>query len=321
MRAAQFTHFGDHGVIRVVEVATPVPARGSSEVLVRVATTSVNSVDVAHREGRLRMLAGRRFPQGLGIDLVGTVEALGSRARGFEVGERVWGIRAGASGMKSATGLAASFALVDGRRLAAAPNSLDDAEAAALVTGGYTALRALKDVARVRPGERVLIRGGSGGVGSAAVSIAAALGARVAALASSSSEVFVRGLGATEFFDYASATPAAVGPVDVLLDTVGSDLFAWRRSLAPGGRMVGVAFDSPAGVATIAASTVFGARRIRTFAGEPPPGALAALTRFVEAHHIPAPVHATHSLDDIASAHRAFASGGLRGKLVLTVAT
>ncbi|WP_326966805.1 zinc-binding dehydrogenase [Arthrobacter sp. CG_A4] len=181
-------------------------------------------------------------------------------------------------------------------------------------------MRALRDVARLQPGERVLVRGGTGGVGNAVVQIAAALGARVAVLASPSSGDLVSSLGATEFFDYTTATPASVGKADVIVDTVGTDLLAWRRTLAADGRMVTVAFDSLAGIAAIGRSRVYGSARIRTFAGEPPAGALATLTQFVDKHHIRGLVHNTYPLNDIAEAHRAFAAGGVRGKIAIRIA-
>ncbi|GAA4655700.1 quinone oxidoreductase family protein [Arthrobacter cryoconiti] len=319
MRAAQITRFGDWQAVKVADVPVPVPR--ASEVLVRVAASSINSVDVSHREGQLKILTGRRIPQGLGIDLVGTVESVGTAVRGFSPGERVWGIRAGASGMKNETGLTADFAVVDARRLSRAPESLGDVEAASLVVGGYTALRALKDVARLQPGERVLIRGGTGGVGSAAIQIAAALGARVAVLASASTDRIVRDLGAIDFFDYSTATPASVGKVDVLMDTVGTGLLSWRRTLAPNGRMVGVAFDSLAGLASIGVSSVFASRRIQTFAGQPPAGSLEALGEFLDANGIRGLVHAIYPIEEIAEAHRVFSAGRVRGKIVITAAS
>jgi NADPH:quinone reductase-like Zn-dependent oxidoreductase len=318
MRAAQITRFGDWRVLRVAEVSVPAP--GPGDVLVRVAASSVNSVDRAHREGKMRVLAGRRLPQGVGIDAVGTVESVGAGVTRFRRGDRVWGIRADAASMRSATGLTAELATISEQHVALAPTTLDDAQAAALVVGGYTALRALRDVAHLRSGERVLVRGGAGGVGSAAVQVAAALGARVAVLASARSEAVARGLGAEEFFDHRSTRPGDVGPVDVMLDTVGTELLAWRRTLTPTGRMVGIAFDSPAALASIAMTTIFGTRRIRTFAGGPPAGSLADVTRFVEDNAIHALVHDTFALQDVQAAHHAFQARPLHGKLVITTA-
>jgi len=318
MHTAQITRFGDWRAVHVAE--TTVPDAAAGQVLVRVSASSLNAVDAAHREGRLTVLAGRRLPQGLGIDLVGTIEGIGANVTGLQVGDRVWGIRAGAFSMKGARGLTAEYAVVNASQVARAPESLDDVQAAALVVGGYTSLRALRDVARLQPGERVLVRGGTGGVGSAAVPIAAAMGGRVAVLASARNEDLALGLGAHEFFDYATATPASVGSADVILDTVGSDLLAWRRLLSPGGRMVSVAFDSLAGLVAITASSVFGRGRIRTFAGEPPSGYLNSLSSFVDEHRIRALVHETFPLEHVQDAHRAFTAPGLRGKIVVTTA-
>jgi NADPH:quinone reductase-like Zn-dependent oxidoreductase len=316
MRAAQITRFGDWRVVDVAETAIPEP--GPGQVLVRVNASSINVADVAHREGRLKVFTGRRLPQGLGVDLVGTVERTGAGVSEFSMGDRVWGIRAGAAGMKSAAGPTADFAVIEAHNIAHAPERLDDVQAAALVVGAYTALRALRDVARLQPGERVLIRGGTGAVGGAAVQIAAALGGRVAVLASPRSEQLAHELGAHEYFDYTTASPHAVGPADVVLDTVGTDLSAWRRTLTPTGRMVGVAFDSLAALATIGASTVFLSRRIRMFAGEPPAGTLAGVTRFVDNHGIRALVHDTFPLDRLQDAHHAATTRGLQGKIVIT---
>jgi NADPH:quinone reductase-like Zn-dependent oxidoreductase len=317
MKAAQFDRFGDPRVIRMVDVAIPAP--GARDIVIKITASSVNAVDASHRAGKLGLVAGRRFPQGLGIDAVGTVEAMGGSVSGFAVGERVWAIRAGAGGLRKPTGLASEFAVVDARTVAHAPESLDDIQAAALVVSGYTALRALRDVLNVQPSERVLIRGAAGGVGSAAVSIATAMGGRVAAIASRRTGDLVRTLGARELFDYSTAGPMTVGPSDAIFDTVGTDLSVWRRTLTKRGRMATIAFDSPRVLAAVGMSTVHGPRRIRAFAGEPPAAQLAALSEFVDAHAIQPVVHGTYMLDDIGLAHETFAGRGIAGKLVITM--
>ncbi|GAB3618496.1 NADP-dependent oxidoreductase [Okibacterium endophyticum] len=317
MKSAQFRRFGDPSVIEIADADVPRPDAG--EMLIRVAAMSVNSVDAAHRSGKLGFIAGTRLPQGLGIDAVGTVEKVGAQVDGFAIGERVWAIRSGLAGLRSPTGLASEFAVVDARRVAHAPESLDDIEAAAFVVTGYTALRALRDSLRLRPGDRVVIRGASGGVGSAAVQIAAAMKGRVAGIASEQKSDLVLSLGAVEVFDYASATPSSVGSADAVFDTVGTQLAEWRRIVRRDGRMVTVAVQSPAALATIGLTSVHGSRRIRAFAGEPPAGQLAALTEFVEAHQVRPVVHQTFRLDDIQKAHEVFASRGIAGKLVITV--
>jgi NADPH:quinone reductase-like Zn-dependent oxidoreductase len=317
VKSAQFHRFGGPGVIEIVEA--PVPEVKAGEVLIRVAASSVNAVDASHRAGKLGFVAGRRFPQGLGIDAVGRVEKLGAGVSGLALGERVWAVRAGAAGLRNPTGLASEFAVVDARRVAHAPESLNDIEAAALAVSGYTALRALRDSLHLQPGARVVIRGASGGVGSAAVSIASAMNGHVVGLASEQNADLVRALGAHEVFDYSSATPSTIGQVDLILDTVGTDLSTWRRILRRNGRMATIAFDSPATLITIGLSAIHGSRRIRTFAGEPPQGQLRALTAFVERHAIRPLVHDTFSLDAMQRAHGVFVGRGIAGKLVITV--
>ncbi|RWZ52699.1 NADP-dependent oxidoreductase [Labedella phragmitis] len=317
MKAAQFVRFGDPGVIDVVDAAVPTPGEG--EVLIRVAASSVNAVDASHRSGELGLITRRRFPQGLGVDAVGRIEGVGAGVTGFVKGERVWAMRAGADGLRRSTGLAAEFAVVHSHRVAPAPESLSDAEAAALIVGGYTALRAFRDVLSLRPGSRTLIRGASGGVGSAAVPIAAALGGQVIGVTSRRNGDLVRSLGAQEVFDYATATPSDVGSADVIFDTVGTQLSAWRSALSRNGRMATVAVGSAGALAAVGLSAIHGSRRIRMFAGEPPTGQLAALSAFVDANHIRPVVHETFRIDDIGRAHDRFDRGGVAGKLVIVM--
>lgn len=145
-------------------------------------------------------------------------------------------------------------------------------EAVSLLAGGTTSLTALTDKSRLRPGERLLVRGGSGGVGSVAVQVGKVLGAHVTALAGAGNLGFVRSLGADEAFDYRTTGPDGLGTFDVVLDTVGTRHAAFRKLLAPGGRMVALAFDVDnlvPSLAYIAASAVHGSRRVRFFSGNP----------------------------------------------------
>jgi NADPH:quinone reductase-like Zn-dependent oxidoreductase len=165
-------------------------------------------------------------------------------------------------------GSAAEFVAVPPHRLALAPNGLDAVQAAALPAVGTTAITALRDKAGLAAGDRLLVRGASGGVGSAVVQLGRAYGAHVTALAGAGNLDFVRGLGADEAFDYATTKAADLGGFDVVLDTVGTELRAYRRLLAPGGRMVVITFDADNPVASLSyllVSTVFASRRIRSW--------------------------------------------------------
>ncbi|MFC0862046.1 NAD(P)-dependent alcohol dehydrogenase [Sphaerimonospora cavernae] len=316
MRAALYDRYGPPEVL--YEGTVPKPVAGPGEVLVRVHATSVNGGELLGRAGRVRLvtgLTGRGFPKRIGIDFTGEVAALGSAMPGLALGDRVWGV------MSRTFGSAAEFVAVRPRQFALAPAGLDLVEAAALPVG-TTAITALRDKARLKPGERLLVRGASGGVGNIAVQLGRAYGARVTALARAANLDLVRELGADEAFDYATTGAADLGPFDVVLDTVGTELSAYRRLLAPGGRMVSIAFDIDHAVPSISyilATTAFGSRRVRFFSGRPTHRLFADLTEYVERGALRPVVDAVHPLADIATAHRALEAGGVRGKRVIRI--
>ncbi|MBQ0827110.1 NAD(P)-dependent alcohol dehydrogenase [Streptomyces tagetis] len=314
MRAALFDRYGPPEVL--YEGRLPRPEPGPGEVLVRVRAVGVNGGELPARAGRLRLLTGRRFPQTVGIDFVGEVVRTGASVTGVTPGERVWGL------LGRRLGTLAEYVVVRPRRLAAAPGNLSPEEAVSLLAGGTTSLTGLRDKARLRPGERLLVRGGSGGVGSVAVQIGKALGAHVTALAGPRNLDFVRSLGADEVHDHTTAHPAGLGRFDVVLDTVGTGHRAWRRLLAPGGRMVAIAFDldRPASsLGYLLASAVHGSGRVRFFSGNPDSALLAELARYAERGDVVPVVDTVHPLGAVAEAHRALEAGGVRGKHVVRV--
>ncbi|WNV88264.1 NAD(P)-dependent alcohol dehydrogenase [Umezawaea sp. Da 62-37] len=314
MKAAQITGFGSPDVLRVNEVARPTPAAG--EVLVSVGASSVNGHDTIVRAGGLKIVSGRRFPIGTGLDFAGVVDAVGDGVQGFAVGDRVWGTVHPRE--RHAVGGAAEYVVVPANRLGAAPQGLSSVEAAALVVGGVTALIALRDTVRVAAGERVLVRGAAGGVGSAAVQLAHAMGGHVTALARDRHADVLRGLGADVVLDYGTAAAEAIGPFDVVVDAVGADLNRFRRRLAPGGRMVTVGL-SPGGLVEVAASVVHGSRRIRAFSANPDTALLDDVAGYVASGALRPVVDGVFPLDGIALAHQAFERGGVVGKQVVSV--
>ncbi|WP_188188260.1 NAD(P)-dependent alcohol dehydrogenase [Nonomuraea sp. SYSU D8015] len=314
MRAALYDRYGPPEVLYEGTVPKPVP--GPGEVLVRVHAVSVNGGELHGRAGKVRLvtdLVERGFPKRTGLDFAGEVVAVGRDVRGPAVGDRVWGL----TGYRF--GSAAEYVAVRPRRIALAPAGLDLVEAAALPVG-TTAITALRDKARLQAGERLLVRGGSGGVGHVAVQLGRAFGAHVTALAGAGNQDFVRDLGADEVFDYRTTAPADLGRFDVVLDTVGTASGAYRRLLRPGGRMVAIAFDpdrAAASLSYIAASAVFGSGRVRFFSGNPTHRLFADLTRYVDSGAIRPVVDTVFPLADIAKAHRALEAGGVRGKYVI----
>ena len=253
MRAVSQDVFGDPYVLHTVEVPKPSPL--PSEVLVRVHATGVNPVDAMVRSGAFPMLGQPPFI--LGWDVSGVVEEVVPGVTRFDVGDEVYGMpffpRAG-NGY-------AEYVAVPSRQLARKPATLDHEHAAALPLAGLTAWQALVDTAGVRPGDRVLIHAGGGGVGHLAVQIAKARGAHVIATASAAKHDFVRGLGADEVVDYRTVDfTRAIRDMDVVLDTVGGPV--GRQSidvLRPGGLLVTVVdrTDTELRAATIAAGRRF----------------------------------------------------------------
>lgn len=220
MLAAQISRFGGSEVLELNEVDRPTPNAG--EVVVAIEAASVNGHDTILRSGGMKFVSGRRFPIGLGLDFVGAVTEVGAGSSRFTVGERVWGTVHPQK--RHVVGSAAEYVAVTEDRLGAAPSGLPAPDAAALVVAGATALIALQDALAIRSGQRLLIRGAAGGVGSAAVQIAHARGAHVTALAGARSGDSLRALGADLVLDRRTTDPGPVGPFDAVLDLVGSQL-------------------------------------------------------------------------------------------------
>ncbi|MFI5436341.1 NAD(P)-dependent alcohol dehydrogenase [Rhodococcus baikonurensis] len=316
MQAVQFTRYGTPEVLSINSI--PIPQPQPQEVLVKVYATSVNPHDVAVRSGRLRLLAGRTFPKGTGIDFVGEISELGSAVWDMSIGDRVWGVLGGVG--QNGSGAAAEYVTVDADRVAHAPTNLDSTQAASLLAGGTTAITALRDKASLQAGDRVLIRGGTGGVGSLAVQYARALGAHITTLSSAKTLTLAEDLGADIALDYAASNPSELPKYNVILDTVGSDLRRYRRLLSPGGRMVSIALGRLPSMLYIFASAAYGSRRIRIFSGSPTRELLNDLTTQAEKSALTPVIDQVYCLEDIVAAHQALeGGGGPGGKRVLRV--
>ncbi|MDF9805547.1 hypothetical protein M2436_004094 [Streptomyces sp. HB372] len=223
MRAALYDRYGPPEVL--YEGRVPAPVRKPGEVLVRVHAASVNGGELYGRAGKVRLVTGRRFPQRTGLDFVGEVAEVDPTVTGLRAGDRVWGL------LGRTFGSAAEYVSVRPRRIAYAPGNITPTEAVSLLAGGTTSLTALRDKAGLRAGERLLVRGASGGVGSVAVQLGKALGAHVTGLASAKNLDFVRDLGADEALDHRATPLSDLDRYDVILDTVGTEHRALRQRL------------------------------------------------------------------------------------------
>lgn len=323
MRAARFARPGAAEVLYIDEVPTPTPR--AHEVLVRMHAVGLNPKDALTRS---RRHGGRAaMPRGTGFDFAGEVVERGSAARDLDHGARVWGFLDGLVG-----GTAAEYVAVDRRWLAPMPRTLDWVEAAALPLVGSTALQALRDIAKVRAGERVLIKGASGGVGSAAIQVAKALGAHPIAWTSNSRSgaagervrAHLRELGADEIVDApADARTLRAGCCDVLLDCAGSSAYRTHaRLLAPRGRWVTVAPNlmvfALAPISRLVARLI-GGPRLGFVIVRPRSADLEWLTSVAERGALRMPIAAEFPLEQIVHAHRALETRGALGKRVLRV--
>jgi NADPH:quinone reductase-like Zn-dependent oxidoreductase len=313
MRAVRYEAYGPAEVLRAVDVEVPQVGRGDVEVVVGAA--SVSSGELPVRAGNLKRLIRQRMPAGTGVDFAGTITSIGPGVTRISVGDTVWGL------VPHLTfGAVAERVVVPERCVATAPRNISEIEAAALASSGTTALHALTATANLRPGQRLLVRGATGGVGVVAVQLGVALGAHVTALAGADNLDWIRGLGADEAFDYRVTEPEDLTPFDVIVDLAGTELRAFRRRLVPGGVMVALALDSRRPIRSALAVAVDGLdrrTRLTAFSNNPTPDDLERLRGFVESGAIRPAVQEVRSMDEIVAAHRRLEQGGMRGKIVI----
>jgi NADPH:quinone reductase-like Zn-dependent oxidoreductase len=235
MKAIAYSCYGSTDVLRFEDIEKPTPA--DDQVLVRVAAAAVNPLDWHFMRGTpyfMRLMSGLGAPDnlGVGVDFAGTVEAVGAKVTRFKPGDEVFGGENGA--------FAEYVAVHEDGALTLKPANVSFEAAASSPIAAITALQALRDVGKVEPGQKVLINGASGGVGTFAVQIAKALGADVTGVCSTRNIEMVRSLGADHIFDYTKENYIESGEqFDLIIDMVGNhSLLANRRVLKPDGMFI-----------------------------------------------------------------------------------
>jgi NADPH:quinone reductase-like Zn-dependent oxidoreductase len=281
----------------------PVPRPGAGEVLIRVHAAGVNPVDWKSAPRRAGMVPG--------TDVSGTIDTLGVGVIGWTVGEPVLGFARNSGGY-------AEYAVVPVNSIAKKPKSMSFEEAAGVPIAGETAYRALHEIAKLQPGQTVLIHGAAGGVGSAAVQIAKAAGARVIGTASPHNHDYLRSLGADQVIDYRAVRfEEVVRDVDVVLNT--ADAETSNRSVEvvrEGGVLVSIV--APANPAICAAARIRCARPDRD-TGASNADMLARVVELANAGKFKVSVEQTFSMADAATAWELSRAGHTRGKLVIAV--
>ncbi|WP_371478159.1 NADP-dependent oxidoreductase [Kitasatospora sp. NBC_00315] len=236
MKAFMIEKYGDKAGVHAAEM--PDPQVGADDVLVRIHAAGVNPLDLKLRDGAFKAFLPYRLPLVLGNDFAGVVVRVGSAVTRFAVGDEVYA-RPG----KDRIGTFAELIAVHRDDVAIKPATLTMEEAASLPLVALTAWQALVERAQVRPGQKVLIHAGAGGLGSIAVQLAKALGAQVAATASTAKIDLVRELGADIVVDYRQQDfETVLDGYDVVLDSLGGENLAKSlRVLKPGGKAISVA--------------------------------------------------------------------------------
>lgn len=322
MRAAAQHRYGPPSVLESSEVGIPLPGRGDA--LVRVGAASVHPGDTFVMTGEpyvVRLVFGLRRPRhGIpGRDLAGVVAAVGKDVTTLRPGDQVFGW--------STTGTLAEYACVPAGNLVSVPANLSVVEAAAMPTSAMTALQALRDIARVRPGQTVLITGASGGVGSFAVQIAKTFGAEVTGVCSTRNVDMVRSLGADHVVDYTRTDFTRTEKrYDVILDNVeAKPLAAVRRALTPTGTLIpnsgrGGRWLGPLGrIVTARLLSGFTRQRLKPFTSFGRRQDLLTLADLLATGQVTPVIDRTYPLDEAADALRYVAAGHTRGKVVITV--
>jgi len=318
MRAAVHNRYGPPDVVTIRQVLDPAP--GPGEVLVRVEASTVCAPDWRFRSADpalIRLVIGLTGPardKVLGFEFAGVVAGLGAGVTRFAIGDAVFG----SAGTKM--GAHADLLCVkDGPSICRSPANLNPSEAAALSYSGVTALHFLR-AARAGPGQRVLVHGASGGVGTAMIQVARALGATVTAVASGPNLDFVRSIGAHAAINRETTDFAAAGPVhDIVADCVGgAGLTACLRATTSGGVVIQV---NPT-LADMAAGLWRGASRgIRVISGVAleKPGDLEQLAAWAAQGLVRPPIGRSFAFDDIVEAHRYAQSGAKRGHAAVII--
>jgi NADPH:quinone reductase-like Zn-dependent oxidoreductase len=322
MKAIVQDNYGTADVLELEDIDKPVA--GSGDVLIRVHAASAFIGDWHVMTGfpyLIRMVSGLREPKTRvrGQDVAGRVEAVGTDVTQFELGDEVFG---------TCNGSFAEYATARTDKIAPKPGNLTFEQSATVPTTGSTALQALRDKGQVQQGQKVLIIGAAGGVGTFAVQIAKAFGAHVTGVCSTTKVDLVRSIGADEVIDYTRDDFAEMGRrYDLILDIAGNrSLSHLRRALAHRGTLVIVGgegggrwfggIDRQLGTQLL---SPFVSQKLGTFVAKPNSEKLMVLKELIEAGKVTPVIDRTYRLSEVPEAMRYVEAGHARGKVVITV--
>jgi NADPH:quinone reductase-like Zn-dependent oxidoreductase len=325
MKAIVYEGFGSADILRCQEIDKPAP--GENDVLIKVCAASINPLDWKMMKGGpsvIRLLLGLGKPKikRPGVDVAGIVEGTGRNVSQFKSGDEVFGTCVGsfAEYATSASAFGLKSALVK------KPGSVSFEQAASAPVAALTALQGLRDKGRIQTGQKVLINGASGGVGTFAVQIAKVLGAHVTGVCSARNADMVRSIGADEIIDYTRTDFTKGGErYDLLLDCVGTpSLAACRRVLTPKGRLIMVGAPHNAGAIMGRmiggfARSAFGTKKMAFFIARMNQEDLTTIGEFMASGKVTPVIDRCYRLTEASGAFRYMEKGHARGKVVITL--
>ena len=327
MKAITYYKYGPPNVLKLEEIEKPTPK--DDQVLIKIYAASVNPLDWHYTRGvplMIRVGAGLRKPKDsrIGVDFAGVVEAIGRDITQFKPGDEVYGTR---------TGAFAEYVCKVEKTLALKPINLTFEQAAAVPVAACTALQGLRDKGQIQSGQKVLINGAAGGVGTFAVQIAKAFGAEVTGVCSTRNVEMVRSLGADRVIDYTQEDFTKAGQqYDLILDNAGNrSLSDFRRVLTPNGTLVfngGGALSASQGrllgpmASSIRAKMLsrFMSQKVATFLASVTQEDLTFLKELIEAGKVTPVIDRTYPLSETAEAIRYLEDGHARAKVVIAIA-
>ena len=323
MKAIVYHRYGSPDVLSCEEMAKPAPAE--NEVLIRVRAAAANPYDWHFMRGEpyaVRIMAGGlRKPKDprLGADVAGVIEAVGRNIRQFKPGDDVFG---------SCKGAFAEYTCASESKLAIKPDNVTFEQAASVPIAAFTALQGLRDKGKLQPGQKVLINGAAGGVGTFAVQIAKSFGAEVTGVCSTRNVGMVRSIGADQAVDYTQEDfTKSARRYDVILDCVGNHSFSeCRRVLNPRGIYVGAGGTTDnwmigpltSAIKALVLSWFVSQKQVMVLA-KPSKEDLAIMGKLMESGKVTPVIDRSYSLSEVPDAIRYLEAGHARGKVVITV--
>lgn len=315
MKAAIINRYGSADVLQYTEVEKP--QIKPEQMLVRVYASSVNPIDWKIRKGMLKILTGNKFPMILGFDVSGEVVEVGTQVTQFKPGDSIYAHLNQLPG-----GAYAEYAAVAEKSAAAKPINMSHEQAAAVPLAAMTALQALRDQSNLKPGQKVLVNGASGGVGTFAVQIANLLGAEVTAVCSASNLELVQSLGTERVIDYKQQdfTKDAT-KYDIVFDVVGnSSLSKCKNVLQPQGIYI-TTQPYPGNFLQSFLTRFLPGQKYKVVLLQSKGSDLAYLKQQIEAGKIRAIIDRTYPLSEVAAAHFYSETERAVGKIVIQVSS